>query len=87
MATTIYLFRHQAAGIITTHAFARKPTSEQVAPLVAECERLHGTGGWGMVHELLLLDGSEVPDVPQAASSQRSGTMAPVSVSGRGTVT
>lgn len=88
MAKKIFMFRHQKGGTVTSHAFTSKPTAEQVAPLIAECERLHGKSGWGMVHELLLLDDSEIPDVPQPSSNARpDASTSNFVVRGTGTVT
>lgn len=60
----VYMVRHQRAGIITSHAFSSLPTAEQQAPIIAECERLHGKGGWAIVHESELLGDGELPTFP-----------------------
>ena len=67
MATTIYLVRHQKGGIDTTFAFSAEPTPEQMAPIVAEAERLHGREGWAKVHQLTLLGPGELPTFPERA--------------------
>lgn len=38
---TIYLLRHQFHGLVTSHAFAEKPTDKQLAPILAELEQRH----------------------------------------------
>ncbi len=84
----VYMVRHQKAGIVTSHVFAEPPTPQQAAPIVAECERLHGRGGWVSVHEAdLLTDG--VPSFPErgGGSTDTQASVLPVAISGVGTVT
>lgn len=38
----VYYLRHQATGVLHEYPFAQPPTAEQLAPLLAECRRLHG---------------------------------------------
>lgn len=86
----VYMVRHQRAGIVTSHVFASPPTEEQVAPIVAECERLHGREGWVKIHEADLLLLTEVPVFPERApaSGQENGAAVPVvGIEGTGTVT
>lgn len=64
----VYMFRHQHAGIVTSHAFTEPPTPAQIAPLRAECERLHGREGWGMIHEAELLGADKIPSIPVRAT-------------------
>ncbi len=73
-----YMLRHQVAGIVTSHVFATKPTEAQLAPLVKECERLHGSDHkgkktWVMLHEVELLSAGEVPSLPERAPSSGAG--------------
>ena len=89
---TIYMFRQQHAGVVTSHAFASKPTDEQLEPLVAEMERVHSREGWGMVVECTLLDEGEVPtfEKPRAGRETMSIAHADIgelSVTATGTVT
>lgn len=92
----VYMVRHQAGGILTSHVFESKPTEAQIAPLRAECERLHGkahakTGEvyWMNVVEVPLL-GNEVPSFPApapASGSKKNAAARPeFAVSGTGTV-
>lgn len=60
----VYLVRHQKAGILTGHVFTEPPTLEQMAPLVAAAERLHGKEGWARVHEAELYGPGEIPELP-----------------------
>jgi hypothetical protein len=86
---SVYLFRHQHHGILTTHVFAERPTAEQVAPLRAYCERLHGAG-WDSIHEATMVAPGEVPSIdmpPSVDSSENKSAMQLFSVSGTGTVT
>jgi hypothetical protein len=93
---TVYLVRHQAAGLLTSHIFLAPPTDEQVAPLRAECERLHGkihpkrqTPYWIEIEEARLLKG-EIPVFPKREEGGGKANVAGVpnfSVSGTGTVT
>lgn len=62
----VFMLRHQRAGIITSHVFSAPPTEAQQAPLIAECERLHGRDGWVSVHEADLV-GDELPEYPKPA--------------------
>lgn len=91
-----YMFRHQAAGILTSHVFLSRPTEAQMAPMRAECERLHGaahpkTGDayWTEVVEVPLLE-SEAPSFPKreaGGGSKENAAGAPkVAVSGVGAV-
>ena len=77
------MFRHQRAGIVTSHVFTVRPTAEQLAPLVKDCNTRHGTG-WGMIHEAELLTANEIPAFPEEASSE---TMPGPVARGVGTVT
>lgn len=61
----VYMFRHQKAGIVTSHVFTSPPTSQQIAPIKAEVERLHGREGWGAVHEAELMGPEELPVFPE----------------------
>ena len=63
----VFMYRHQHAGIVTSHVFSKPPTDEQLAPIIAECERLHGRAGWGKIHEAEFL-GDEVPSFPKRES-------------------
>lgn len=95
----VYMLRHQAAGILTSHVFGAKPTDAQLAPLIAECERLHGKGHpktkepyWSSVVEVPLLEGKELPAFPRRAPPGGNGKKnaagsAEFSVTGHGTVT
>lgn len=76
-----YMYRHQHAGIVTSHVFRSKPTPEQLAPLIAECERLHGREGWGMVHEAEMLD-AEIPHFPERPAPSTHAFVAIASVVG-----
>ncbi len=67
----IYMLRHQRAGIVTSHAFTSPPTAKQQAPIIAECERLHGREGWVKVHEVDLLT-NELPSFPERVSGPAS---------------
>ena len=89
---TIYMFRQQHAGVVTSHAFTSKPTDEQLSPLIAEMERVHGRDGWGMVVECALLDEGEIPafEQPRAGRETMSISHADIgelSVVATGTVT
>jgi hypothetical protein len=95
---TGYLFRHQAAGILTSHVFLTKPTDAQLRSMRAECERLHGaahpkTGEayWTSLVEVPLMDVGDVPafpprERPSGRTANIAGAVAP-QVSGSGTVT
>ena len=85
----IYLYRHQVAGIITTHAFKAMPTASQISPIRAECERLHGKTGWEMIVMVDLFD-KEIPVFPDRSgdgSKKNIASVGDVSVSGTLTVT
>lgn len=93
---TVYMVRHQRGGIDTTHVFDAKPTHEQMAPIIAEFERLHGkrptkTGEapWVTIHEAMLLVG-EVPKFPaaprDAAGSIGASGAGGMLITGKGTV-
>jgi hypothetical protein len=96
-AQAVYMVRHQAAGILTSHVFKAWPSEAQVAALVAECERLHGkahpkTGDayWVNTVEVPLLDGAEVPKFPERAPAsngkKNTAGVPEMTVSGVGTV-
>lgn len=85
-----YLYRHQHAGIVTSHVFTERPSDEQLAPLKAEAERLHGRDGWSAIHEIDVVGPGELPFVPPAPGSAGDGdgaTVPPFSVDGTGTIT
>lgn len=86
----VYMVRHQRAGIITSHAFSSPPTPEQQAPILAECARVHGPGGWAIIHEAELLGDGELPKFLVPAGSGVGGAGAAASsqivISGTGTV-
>ena len=71
----VFMFRHQHAGIVTSHVFSKSPTVEQIAPLKAEVERQHGREGWGMIHEAELLS-DEVPVFAAPAGPSLAGEVA-----------
>ena len=84
----VFMVRHQRAGIVTSHVFAQPPTDEQQAPIIAECNRLHGAElkgkpCWTSIHEAELVT-TEIPAFPARASED---AVKPVTVSGTGTVT
>ena len=81
-----FMLRHQHAGIITSHVFINKPTVAQLEPLVKECERLHGTGGWVLIHEAELV-GHDVPKLTTPPRKAHNLTLGAPTVSGKGTVT
>jgi len=87
----VYMFRHQHAGIVTSHVFAAPPTDDQIAPIKAECERLHGRAGWGMIYEAeFMATDADVPSFPERAPAGGGDNAASVSapvISGAGTVT
>jgi len=85
----VYMVRHQKAGILTSHVFLAPPTDEQVAPLVAECERVHGRTGWVQIHEADLMTAEDVPSFPDrsAGAGKSNAAAQPFGVSGVGTVT
>lgn len=86
----LYMVRHQRAGIVTSHVFLSPPTEAQIAPIKAECERLHGKEGWAIIHEAELMDGSAIPIFPERSASGGTDNIAAVSgpvISGTGTVT
>jgi hypothetical protein len=92
---TCFLFRHQHAGIITSHVFAKQPTAAQLAPMIAEAERLHGNRPgkdgkppWHSVVEVELVTDA-VPSFPDRENSGAKDNIASpprVTVSGAGTV-
>ena len=66
------------------------PTDEQLAPLVAEAERLHGHGGWSRIHEIEVVAPGEIPNLPPPpgdAGADSAAAVPPFGVSGTGTVT
>ncbi len=86
----VYLYRHQQAGIVTSHVFASPPTDAQIAPIKAEMERLHGREGWGMIFEAELMGPEDVPVFPERANNGSVDNVASpalVVISGSGTVT
>lgn len=85
----VYLFRHQKAGIVTSHVFASPPTDEQIAPMKTEVERLHGREGWGAIFEAELMGPGDIPVFPERAaggSRENIASSAAQTISGTGTV-
>ena len=78
----VFMVRHQKAGIVTSHVFASTPTPAQVAPIVEECERLHGQGGWVLIHEAELLGAGSQPVFSKPAADPPK----PFKVEGKGSV-
>lgn len=74
MSTKVYLVRHQHHGVITTHAFTKSPTAEQMKPLLDEAERLHSKKGWGRIVEAELLGPDEMPSVAAAQGTPSTQT-------------
>ncbi len=87
MAKTIYMLRHQKAGIITSHAFTAQPTMDQAQPIIDEAVRLHGREGWVRVHECLLLEPGEVPTFPVRALGDGTASMPQIEIVAEGHVT
>jgi hypothetical protein len=86
---TAYMLRHQHAGILTSHVFLSHPTREQLEPLISECERLHGAGGWTRLHEVEALATGELPAAkePEPVGTDESVAPAPkFAVSAEGSV-
>jgi len=86
----VYMVRHQRAGILTQFVFKNKPTDAQIAPIKAECERLHGgevngKPAWIAVYEAELIEDS-VPEMPKPAAGRASGA-AQFTIKAEGVVT
>lgn len=65
----VYMFRHQHAGIVTSHVFAQLPSGEQLSPLLEQATRVHGPG-WIRVHEAEFIEGDAVPQIEQPAAAR-----------------
>jgi len=87
----VYMYRHQKAGIVTSHVFASPPTEEQMAPIKAEVERLHGREGWGQIFEAeFVASTDEIPSFPPrdaGGATENKAAAAELAISGTGTVT
>lgn len=86
----VFMYRHQRAGIVTSHVFLERPSEEQIAPIKAEMERLHGREGWGMIHEADLMGLGDVPVFPErenSATRDNAAVSSTPQISGTGTVT
>jgi hypothetical protein len=93
---SVFLYRHQAGGLVTDLAFAEPPTDEQLAPLRARMLLAHGdthrrTGApyWDRVVEVPLFGPGAVPAFPGASDGDSANVSASpeFAVSGSGTVT
>jgi hypothetical protein len=78
----VYLYRHQAGGLVTDVVFASVPTDEQLEPLRARMLQAHGathrrTGEpyWDRVVDVPLLGRGDLPPLPQP-SDGNGGTSA-----------
>ena len=85
---TAWIYRHQHAGMMTSHVFTSKPTMAQLAPLVAQASKVHTKQGWGMCVEVQLLGPGEVPVFPKddGAQTLNVASIAAVTVDATGTV-
>ncbi|MES1205013.1 MAG: hypothetical protein ABUS79_03670 [Pseudomonadota bacterium] len=69
----VFMVRHQAGGIASSHVFLQRPTEEQIAPIRAEMDRLHGKietksgkPWWVVIHEAeLMAMPSDMPVFPE----------------------
>jgi hypothetical protein len=72
----VHMVRHQHHGVVTSHAFSEPPSEEQIAPIAAEAERIHGrpgrATGWVRVVEVELMGPDDIPvfEVPGEPSEQ-----------------
>ena len=79
---TCFMYRHQHAGIVPSHVITSRPRPEQLAPLIAECELLHGQKGRGIIHEAELLSSDETPKFPERPAPSLAAFTTIVSVIG-----
>lgn len=84
---TIYMLRHQKAGIITSHAFTSTPTHAQSDPIIAEAVRVHGKDGWVRIQECQLLDANDVPVFPRRADGDGVASLPEFQINAAGAVT